>query len=49
MNNETIINPSFSTFNWLDDDVFENQIMMMMMMMMMMVTTAWLVKTVLSY
>ena len=46
MNNETIINPSFSTFNWLDDDVFENQIMMMMMMM---VTTAWLVKTVLSY
>ena len=24
MNNEAIINLSFSTFNWLDDDVFEN-------------------------
>ena len=24
MNNDAIINPRFSTFNWLDDDVFEN-------------------------
>ena len=24
MNNEAIINRSFSTFNWLDDDVLEN-------------------------